>query len=103
MTVAAPVSVLAAGVSAAGAPATTKVTVNTRVHAAAGPVGVIADLLQFSAPGTGTWIVGSTRVQVMGMPVINQYSTGTAVGPPPGFPPLGPMIVTQGDARVGAM
>ncbi|MGZ8281603.1 MAG: hypothetical protein ACXWUN_01480 [Allosphingosinicella sp.] len=98
-----PVSVLAAGVSAAGTPATSKVSANTRVNAAAGPVGVIADLMQFSAPGVGTWMVGATRVQVMGLPVINQVSTGLAVGPPVLFPPLGPMIVTQGDPRVGAM
>jgi len=98
-----PVSVLAAGVSAAGAPATSKISVNTRVNAAAGPVGVIADVMQFSAPGIGTWVAGATRVQVMGMPVINQSSTGPAVGPPPIFPPLGPMTVTQGDARVSAL
>jgi hypothetical protein len=100
---AAPVSVLAAGVSAAGAPAASKITVNSRVTAAAGPVGVIADVIQFSAPGIGSWVVGATRVQVMGMPIINQSSTGPAVGPPPVFPPLGPMTVTQGDPRVGGL
>ena len=98
-----PVSVLAAGVSAAGAPATSKITVNTRVNAAAGPVGILADVMQFSAPGIGTWVMGATRVFIQGMPAINQASTGPAVGPPPVFPPLGPMTVTQGDARVSAM
>lgn len=98
-----PVSVLAAGVSAAGAPATSKITVNTRVSAAAGPIGVIADVTQFSVPGIGTWVMGATRVFIQGMPAINQVSTGPAVGPPPVFPPLGPMTVTQGDARVSAM
>lgn len=98
-----PVSVLAAGVSAGGAPAAAKISVNTRVSTAAGPVGIITDVMQFSAPGIGTWVVGATRVFVIGMPVINQSSTGPAVGPPPVFPPLGPMTVTQGDARVSAM
>lgn len=97
-----PVSVVAAGVAAAGAPATSKISVNTRVHAAAGPVGVLADVMVFPG-GIGTWIVGATRVQVMGMPVISQSSTGPVVGPPPFFPPLGPMTVTQGDSRVTAL
>ena len=100
---AAPVSVLAAGVSAAGAPATAKISANTRVNAAAGPIGIITDVMQFSAPGIGTWVMGATRTMIMGLPAINQSSTGPAVGPPPVFPPLGPMTVTQGDARVSTM
>ena len=98
-----PVSVLAVGVSAAGAPATAKITVNARVNAAAGPIGIITDVMQFSAPGIGTWVMGATRVFIQGMPAINQASTGPAIGPPIVFPPLGPMTVTQGDARVSAM
>jgi len=42
-------------------------------------------------------------VQVMGMPVINQSSAGTSFGPPPVSAPTGPIVVTQGDARVSAM
>ena len=99
-----PVSVLAPGVAAAGVPATAKVTTNARVTAAAGPLGVIADVMQFPGPPVvANWIVGSARVQVMGMPVINQSSTGTSFGPPPVSAPTGPMAVTQGDARVSAL
>ena len=100
-----PVSVLAPGVAAAGVPASAKVTTNARVTAAAGPLGVIADVMQFTTPPpvVGNWVVGSARVQVMGMPVISQSSTGTSFGPPPVSVPTGPMVVTQGDARVSAM
>jgi hypothetical protein len=99
-----PVSVLAPGVTAAGAPATAKVTANTRVKTAAGPVGVIADVMQFPGPAAvGNWVMGSARVQVMGMPVINQSSTGTSFGPPPVSVPTGPMVVTQGDPRVSSL
>jgi hypothetical protein len=99
-----PVSVLAPGVAAAGVPASAKVTTNARVTTAAGPLGVIADVMQFPGPpAVGNWVVGSARVQVMGMPVINQSSTGTSFGPPPVSAPTGPMVVTQGDPRVSAM
>jgi hypothetical protein len=99
-----PVSVLAPGVTAAGAPATAKSTANTRVKTAAGPVGVIADVMQFPGPAAvGNWVMGSARVQVMGMPVINQSSTGTSFGPPPVSVPTGPMVVTQGDPRVSSL
>lgn len=99
-----PVSVLAAGINA-GAPATAKVTVNSRVSAAAGPIGVLSDIMQFPGPGAviGNWVVGATRVQVMGIPAINQASTGTSFGPPPFMPPAGPVTVTLGDPRVSAM
>ena len=98
-----PVSVLAPGVAATGVPASAKVTANARVTAAAGPLGVIADVMQFTTPPpvVGNWVVGSARVQVMGMPVINQSSTGTSFSAVPS--PAGPMTVTQGDARVSAM
>ena len=98
-----PVSVLAPGVAAAGVPASAKVTTNARVTAAAGPLGVIADVMQFTTPPpvVGNWVVGSARVQVMGMPVINQSSTGTSFSAVPS--PAGPRTVTQGDARVSAM
>jgi hypothetical protein len=101
-----PVSVLPAGVTAALEPATAKVTINTRVTAAAGPVGVIADVMQFPGPlppVIGNWAVGATRVFVMALPVIHQASTGASFGPPPLFVPTGPMFVTRGDAHVMAM
>jgi len=98
-----PVSALAAGVqSGDGSRATAKVSSNTRVQTTAGPVGVLSDVMQFPGPTsvTGNWIVGSTRVSVLGMPVINQVSTGTSYGP---TGPTGPMTVVQGDTRVSSL
>jgi|GEM_PF-5018067 len=98
----APVSVLPAGVQAAGIPATAKVTANTRVLAAAGPLGVLTDVMQFPGPPVvGNWLVGALRVSVGGIPVVTATSTGasvSAVGVS-----TGPMVVTQGDARVQAL
>ena len=98
-----PMSVLASGVqSSDGLRATAKISINTRVQAAAGPIGVITDVMQFSGPSViGNWIVGATRVLVMGVPAVNQASTGTSIGTPAaGFSPTGPMTVVQGDSRV---
>ena len=98
-----PFSVLAPGVAAGGIAATAKVTTNSRVTTAAGPIGVIADVMQFPgpAPVVGNWVVGCTRVQIMGMPAINQSSTGTSFTAVPS--PVGPMTVTQGDSRAQGM
>jgi spore maturation protein SpmB len=97
-----PLSVLAPGVAAGGIPATAKVTANARVATASGPVGVIADVMQFPGPVVvGNWMVGCTRVSIMGLPAIDQASTGTsftAVGAP-----FGPMTVIQGDPRASGM
>ena len=41
---ASPFSVLAPGIAAGGIPATAKISVNTRVQTATGPIGVIADM-----------------------------------------------------------
>lgn len=98
-----PVSVVASGVVAAGVPATAKVTANARVRAAAGPVSVLTDVVQFPGPPTvGNWLAGSTRVLVGGVFVVHQSATGTAVIPPPAGPSTAPMTVVQGDARVQA-
>jgi len=98
-----PVSVLAPGVQAAGIPATAKVTANTRVLAAAGPLGLLTDIMQFPLPpAVGNWLVGATRVTVNGIPVVNTASIGTSFGPPPVSAPTGPMVVTAGDPRVQA-
>ena len=99
-----PVSVLASGVlNATAAPATAKITANTRVTAAAGPIGILTDVMQFSGPTVvGNWIVGATRVLVNAVPVINQAASGTSIGPPPTFTPSGPMTVAQGDPRIKA-
>jgi hypothetical protein len=96
-----PVAVLPSGIAAAGTPATATIPANSSVLAAAGPVGVLADVVQFPVPAVGAWIAGSSRVSIMGMPAIHQASTGSATPPPPA-PPL-PMTLTQGDARVKAM
>ncbi len=98
-----PVSVLPVGVlNAAGAPASAKITTNTRVTAAAGPIGVLSDVMQFPGPQvTGNWIVGSSRVMINSVPVINQASVGTSVGP--ALVPPGPMTVAQGDPRIKAI
>ena len=99
-----PLSVLPIGVqSSEGLRATVKVTANSRVTTPTGPVGVMSDIMQFPGPGSvaGNWLVGATRVSVMGIPVINQVSTGLSYGAvPPAFPPTGPMTVVQGDTRV---
>ncbi len=99
-----PVSALAPGVLAAGVGATAKISINTRVQTTTAPVGVLSDVMQFPGPAVvGNWVVGATRVLVLGVPVINQASTGTSFGPPPVVPPTGPMTVVQGDPRVKAL
>lgn len=101
---AAPVSVLAPGILAAGVAATAKVTVNTRVMAAAGPVGILTDVMQFPGPPViGNWVVGAMRVQINGIPAVNATATGTSFGPPPVSAPTGPLVVAQGDPRVQAL
>ena len=97
-----PVSVLPAGIVAAGAPATAKITVNTRVSTPAGAVGIITDIMQFPGPAAiGNWLAGATRVLVNGVPVVNQDSVGTSFSPT--SVPTGPMVVTLGDPRVSAL
>ena len=97
-----PVSALAAGVqSSDGSRATAKISINTRVLTAMAPVGVISDVMQFPGPSVvGNWIVGATRVLVMGVQAVNQASPGTSFGSPTTFVPTGPMTVAQGDQRV---
>ena len=97
-----PFSVLAPGIAAGGIAATAKVSANTRVQTATGPIGVIADVMQFPGPPVvGNWVSGCTRVQIMGMPAISQAASGTSFTPVPS--PFGPMTVTQGDARAKGM
>ena len=74
------------------------VTTNTRVKAAAGPLGLTTDVLQFSGPlVAGTWIMGNTRVKVSGIPTVGMGATGTATG---AAGATGPVTVLQGDMRV---
>jgi hypothetical protein len=97
---AAPLSVLAPGLTLAGAPGVSDVSANTRVKTQAGAVGVIAEVVQ--APGlVGAWTLGAMRLKIMGLPAINQTSVGAAttmVGIP-----AGPMTVALGDARVSGL
>lgn len=101
-----PVSVLAPGVVAAGVPATAKITANARVKTAAGPIGLMTDVMQFPGPPVvGNWVVAATRAFVTRIPVVNQASTGTSFGPPSPVvpPPTGPMTVATGEPRVMAL
>ena len=94
---------LAAGiVDSLSVPALAVVPANFRVTASGLPVGVIGDVVQFGgAPTlTGTWVVGSLRVSINKLPVINQASQGIsvlAVGTPGG-----PIQVQTPDGRVSA-
>lgn len=96
-----PVSVLPSGVLGVdGSPASARVSVNTRVRAAAGTLGIQTDIMQFSGPSiSGTWVLGARRLKVNGIAVVHQASAGTCVGTPPGLPP-GPMTVVGGDPRI---
>ena len=100
-----PVLVQPSGVQATDAtPASSAVSANTRVSAAAGALGVLTDVLQFSgASVAGIWAVGATRVLVNGVPVVTQAAAGTSIGAPPTFVPSGAMTVGHGDARVKAI
>lgn len=97
-----PVSVLPVGVANATAvPAAAKVPGTARAQAAAGPLTVQTDVMQFSAPhNAGNWLVAATRVKVGGIPVVNQASTGSSYS---SVLPPGPMTVTMGDTRIKAM
>lgn len=87
-------------VSAAGSPGTAFVTVNVRVKAATGALGIVSDVMQFPGPlVVGAWIVGNTRVKVGGVPTVGVGSTGTATG---AAGATGPVTVLQGDTRVRA-
>jgi hypothetical protein len=95
-------SVLASGIAAAGAAATAKITANSRVKTASGSIGILTDIMSFPGPAVaGNWVVGGTRVTVMGMPTINQSGSGvsiTAVGAP-----AGAMLVIIADSRARGM
>ncbi len=98
-----PVSVLPSGVLGNdGSPASSRISSNTRVRGAADSLGTQADVMQFAGPSlTGSWILGASRVQVNGIPVIHQSSSGTCVGTPGTLPP-GPMSLVLCDPRIQA-
>lgn len=91
---------LTAGVvDAANTPATARVPVNLRVRCESGPIGVLPEVMSFSATTiVGNWVAGTTRVTVNGLPAINTVSAGT------GFnvsgSPTGPLRVSQPSARL---
>jgi hypothetical protein len=93
-----PLVTLPAGIMAAGAPAASVVTTNSRVKTAMGPIGIATDVLQFSGPMvTGMWTVTNSRVFVNRIPTVSTASIGTAVS---AVPASAPVSVTMGDARV---
>ena len=100
------VQTIATGVSdAAGVPATTKISPNTRVSATTGTLGTVADVLQFpgvAPPFTviGNWVSPNTRVLVGGLPSISQSAVGVCFSAVPA--PTGPMRVVVTDPRVSA-
>ena len=88
---------LAAGiVDSLSVPALAVVPANFRVTASGLPIGVIGDVVQFAGSPTltGTWVVGSLRASINGLPVINQTAVGASVlsvGSPGG-----PKMLTRG-------
>ncbi len=81
-------------------PATAKVPANFRVTASGQPVGVIGDVITFNGLPTasGSWVVGSFRASINGLPVINQTAQGVSVLSVGG--PGGPILVQTPDQRV---
>lgn len=90
------------GVSdSAGAPASSKVTANTRVNGAAGPLGILTDVPSFGgATVTGVWTLGSLRAKVNGIPMVTSAAVGIGVASsvPPGT--TGPLRLQQSDDRI---
>jgi len=81
-------------------PALAVVPANFRVTATGLPVGVVGDVVQFAGLPTltGSWVMGSLRVSINGLPVINQAQQGIsvlAIGSPGG-----PILVQTPDPRV---
>ena len=81
-------------------PATAKVTANFRVTAAGQPIGVVGDVITFNGLPTvsGSWVSGSLRATINGMPVINQIAQGVSVLS--NGSPGGPILVQTPDMRV---
>lgn len=89
-------------VDATSTPATAKVPANFRVTASGQPIGVVGDVISFTGLPTvsGSWITGSLRVSISGLPVITQTAssiTVLSVGSPGG-----PMVLQTPDTRVKA-
>lgn len=92
-------STFAGIVDSSSSPASSVVTVNQRVSSNTGPIGVISDVLSFSgASVVGNWVVGTTQVQILGLPAINQVSTGMAYSA--AGAPTGPIRIQVPNNRV---
>lgn len=95
-------SITAGIVDGTSTPATAKVPANFRVTVSGQPVGVVGDVVSFTGlpTVTGSWITGSLRVSIGGLPVINQTASSAtvlSVGSPGG-----PMVLQTPDTRVKA-
>ena len=87
-------------VDGTSAPALAVVPANFRVTATGLTIGVVGDVVQFSgAPTlTGSWVMGSMRASIGGLPVIEATQQGLSVlsvGSPGG-----PIRVQTPDSRV---
>lgn len=87
-------------IDSVSSPALAKVPANFRVTASGQPIGVVGDVITFSGVPTasGSWVMGSLRVSINGLPVINQTVQGVSVLS--AGPPGGPILVQTPDQRV---
>jgi len=87
-------------VDSTSTPATARVPANFRVTASGQPVGVVGDVITFNGLPTasGSWIMGSLRIAINSLPVINQTVQGISVLSVGG--PGGPILVQTPDSRV---
>lgn len=81
-------------------PALAKIGANFRVTASGQPIGVVGDVITFAGLPTasGSWVTGSLRATINGLPAINQTAVGVSVlsvGTPGG-----PIMVQTPDFRV---
>ncbi|WP_296425904.1 hypothetical protein [Yoonia sp.] len=95
------VQTMASGiVDSTSSPATAKLSANLRVTASGLPVGVLGDAITFNGlpTATGSWVSGSLRATIGGLPVINQTAQGISILST-GYPG-GPILVQTPDTRV---
>jgi hypothetical protein len=87
-------------VDSTSTPATARVPANFRVTASGQPIGVVGDVITFNGLPTasGSWVMGSMRVSIQGLPVINQSAQGISVLS--NGSPGGPIQVQTPDPRV---
>jgi hypothetical protein len=89
-------------VDSTSTPATARVPANFRVTASGQPIGVVGDVITFNGLPTasGSWVVGSMRVTIQGLPAINESAQGISVLS--NGSPGGPIRVQTSDPRVKA-